>query len=301
MKIEHWALAAVFFSLCATAAAAAVPGGIAIVELPANVEGAWFDDRPVMLLKDQNPPLAVLGVPLDTPVGAHEITVDVTGQGSLKLGFKVEEKAYPEQHVTIKNRRMVNPDPVDLERIGKESRLMREHYLTFSDLQKSPFPLSWPLEGPVSSEFGLRRFFNGEPRNPHSGLDIAAPEGTPVLAPAPGVISLTGDFFFNGNTVFVDHGGGLVTMACHLSAIDVEPGQRVDRGEQVGRVGATGRATGAHLHWSLSLNGTRVDPRAGLQLLEPPPQPDGKTQFDGEPYGEPSGASGAPPSSPAGG
>jgi murein DD-endopeptidase MepM/ murein hydrolase activator NlpD len=293
MKIDHrhLSLAMAFCSLWVTAAMAAVPGGITIIELPADVESAWFADRPVMLLKDETPPLAVLGVPLDTPVGAHEITVAVSGQGSQRVSFEVEDKAYPEQHVTIKNRRMVNPDPVDLDRIGKESRLMRKHYLTFADLAETPFPLSWPLEGPVSSEFGLRRFFNGEPRNPHSGLDIAAPEGTPVLAPAAGVISLTGDFFFNGNTVFIDHGAGLVTMACHLSAIDVEQGQGVTRGEQVGRVGATGRATGAHLHWSLSLNGTRVDPRAGLQLFEAPPVP---------PAPEPIGASDAPPSSPAG-
>jgi murein DD-endopeptidase MepM/ murein hydrolase activator NlpD len=127
--------------------------------------------------------------------------------------------------------------------------------------------LHQPVDGRYSSPFGLRRYFNDQPRKPHSGLDIAAPEGTPIQAAESGVVVETGDYFFNGKTVFIEHGQGLVTMYCHLRKIDVETGQTVTRGEKIGEVGKTGRVTGAHLHWSVSLNHAMVDP---LLFLDQP-------------------------------
>jgi murein DD-endopeptidase MepM/ murein hydrolase activator NlpD len=130
--------------------------------------------------------------------------------------------------------------------------------------------LDRPVDGGrLSSPFGLRRFFNGQERNPHSGLDFAVPAGTPIKAPAAGTVVLVGDYFFNGKTVFLDHGQGFVSMFCHMSAIDVKVGDEVPRGGVVGKVGATGRATGPHLHWNVSLNDARVDPAIFIGAFKP--------------------------------
>lgn len=253
--------------LMAGRAAAGVPGGVELITLPEDAEGAWFEGRPVMILPTQR--MAVVGIPLGAKPGTLHVTIDAAG-GSFRQPFTVVAKDYPEQHVTIDNPRMVNPAAADLERINREAAEMRAQHLRFEPLVQTPFPMIQPVEGPVSSEFGLRRFFNGEPRRPHSGLDIAAPAGTPIVAPAAGIITLAGSFYFNGNTVFIDHGGGLISMGCHMSAIDVDEGDRVQQGDQIGRVGATGRATGPHLHWSVYLNGQGIDPRAALALFAEP-------------------------------
>ena len=119
----------------------------------------------------------------------------------------------------------------------------------------------WPVHGRITGVYGSQRILNGQPRNPHWGLDIAAPTGTPVLAPAGGIISLTHpDMYFSGGTLFIDHGHGLVSAFLHLSAISVEEGQRVEQGDLIGKVGATGRATGPHLDWRINVGNTRVDP-----------------------------------------
>ena len=131
---------------------------------------------------------------------------------------------------------------------------------TFSTPVPAQLAMQVPVPGRRSSSFGLRRVFNGQARNPHSGMDIAAPTGTPVAAPLPGRVIDTGDYFFNGNTVWLDHGGGLLSMSCHLSAIDVAVGDAVQTGQRIGAVGATGRVTGPHLHWGVMLNRTMVNP-----------------------------------------
>lgn len=117
-----------------------------------------------------------------------------------------------------------------------------------------------PIIGRLSSPFGLKRFFNNQPKNPHSGLDIAAPTGTTISAPAPGLVINTGSYYYNGNTVFLDHGQGLVTGYFHMSKITVKAGQIVEQGTKLGEVGETGRVTGPHLHWNVYLNKTKVDP-----------------------------------------
>ena len=252
-----------------TRAHAGYPGGIEIVALPSDAQFATYKTRPVLVLKEPEV-IAIVGIGLNATVGQHMLTVDSVSRGKLEFPFTVTAKEYPVQKLKIADDKMVNPPEEVLARIQRETDVMTAQYARFSSLSASPFPMQLPAEGAISSNFGLRRVLNGQPRNPHAGLDIAAPSGAPVIAPAPGTISLTGAFYFNGNTVFIDHGAGMLSMMCHLSAIDVRQGDVVSRGQRIGRVGASGRATGPHLHWSVSLNGDRVNPAAVMALFQPP-------------------------------
>jgi murein DD-endopeptidase MepM/ murein hydrolase activator NlpD len=256
--------------------ASPVPGGVALVQLAASEQPprARYRGKPVMVLANGSSYTAVVGLPLSAKAGNHTLMLTDAAGKEYEQDFLVKEKTYQSQHITIKNKRMVSPEKRDLERIGRERGRIRKALATWNDTLPDTLRFQLPVEGPLSSPFGLRRFFNEQPRKPHSGLDLAAAEGSPIGAPAAGRIVDTGDFFFNGNTVFIDHGQGLVTMYCHLSRIDVQPGQVVQAGEVIGLVGKTGRVTGAHLHWSVSLNDARVDPMLFLDRPLPEAKPD---------------------------
>ena len=248
-------------------AAESVPGGLYLHPLPDDAVGVRYRDQPVLIYRQ----VAIVGIHLNAEPGTHRLRVEHADGSHEWRQFTVTDKAYTEQHLTIENPRMVNPLEQDLARIREESARMRAQYELFSEPLASPLPFVQPVDGPLSSSFGRRRVLNGQPRSPHSGLDIAVVEGTPILNPAPGTVTLTGNFYFNGNTVFVDHGQGLISMMCHLSRIDVSDGQVVERNDVLGLVGATGRVTGAHLHWSVSLNGNRVDPVMVMALFSEQP------------------------------
>lgn len=244
--------------------AEAVPGGIAIVQLSEDLQApapkVTYRERRVMVLKTAAGWHGVVGIPLAADPGQQSLTVDWGNGKASKLTFNVANKDYETQHLTIKNKRKVDPTAEDLKRIGKEKQIINGAFARWTDLEEVPAQFVVPVQGRMSSSFGLRRFFNEQPRKPHSGLDIAAPEGAPIVAPAAGRVVATGNFFFNGQSVFLDHGQGLISMYCHMSRIDVKEGQEVGQGESIGAVGMTGRVTGPHLHWSVSLNNTRVDP-----------------------------------------
>jgi murein DD-endopeptidase MepM/ murein hydrolase activator NlpD len=236
-----------------------VPGGVAVVTLPEqdSAPRVRYQDQPVLVIREDTQRwIAIAGIPLTVKPGTEQLLLD-NGQ---KLSFDVGNRNYPAQHIKLSNQQHVTPDPEHLKRIQRELDEQINAYKTFSSRQPSNLMLDRPVDGRLSSAFGLRRIFNGEERNPHSGLDFAAPTGTPIKSPAAGEVILVGDYFFNGKTVFVDHGQGLISMFCHLSSIDVKVGDELGRGEVLGKVGATGRATGPHLHWNVSLNNARVDP-----------------------------------------
>lgn len=239
-----------------------VPGGIARLPLGAAATRpvARAGEVPLLVLGDAAGWTALVGIPLAAKPGAASITVE-TGGGQRQVAYTVAPKKYQEQRLTVA------PGTVDLSP-ENEARYERERahqavvMATFTEpvLQATQLLMQVPVPGRRSSSFGLRRVFNGKARNPHSGMDIAAATGTPIVAPLPARVIDVGDYFFNGNTVWLDHGGGLLSMVCHLSAIDVKLGDTLQTGQRLGAVGATGRVTGPHLHWGVMLNRTMVDP-----------------------------------------
>lgn len=243
-----------------------VPGGIAIIPLPASEQApiVKYGNYRVTVLKEQQKWLAIVGIPLATKPGKQTLQL-ATGNTNVELSFVVNDKQYRTQKLTVTNERQVNPNAEDLKRIDAESARTEAALTQYTDTLQPDFKLLQPIAGKPSPTFGFRRIFNGEARNPHSGMDIPAPTGTPIKSSAEGIVTEVGNFFFNGNTVFIDHGHGLATMYCHLSRIDVKVGQRIKRGEVFGLVGATGRVTGPHLHFGVSLNRAMVDPALFLK------------------------------------
>lgn len=242
---------------------ASVPGGVAIVTLAPATEPpprAEFNNERLMIVRHDGFWKAVIGLPLSTEPGEHRVTRTGGSNEVREHVFTVLAKKYETQYIKLKQKRMVEPPPEDLRRIARDIEKIQRAFSTWTEIETPALGLDLPAQGRLTGRFGLRRFFNNKPRQPHSGLDIAAPLGTPVTAPAPGTIVEIGDYFFNGKTVFIDHGQGLISMYNHLSRIDVQTGQAIGRGEKIGEIGATGRVTGPHLHWSVSLNNSRVDP-----------------------------------------
>jgi murein DD-endopeptidase MepM/ murein hydrolase activator NlpD len=268
--LHAWLLA---LPLCAAAQALdlprqrGVPGGVVAVPLGAAPvrPQAHVNNVPLMVLGDSAQWVALVGIPLSAKPGVATIQVRRhAGAPDVAVPYTIEPKQYAEQHLKVPQR-TVDLSKEDLARHERERVHQAQVVGTFTPDLPVALRMLQPTPGPRSSSFGLRRVFNGQARNPHGGMDIAADTGTPVIAPAAGRVLDTGDYFFNGHTVWIDHGSGLLTMLCHLSAIDVKPGDTVAAGQRVGAVGATGRVTGAHLHWSVSLNRTMVDPELFLR------------------------------------
>jgi murein DD-endopeptidase MepM/ murein hydrolase activator NlpD len=249
----------------------AVPGGVALIPLGSSTSApiARLNGQRVLVTRQGEDWLAVVGLPLNLAAGAIHLEVErhpqITRQ---QIAINVSDKSYETQHITVTNQRHVEPLQQDLTRIREEQAASRAAFRHWRDKAPAGLMMALPVEGRISGHFGRRRVFNGKPRQPHSGLDIAAPRGTPIIAPAAGIVSEIGDYFFNGKTIFIDHGHGLITMICHLDSIGVRKGQQIAVGETIATVGSTGRVTGPHLHWSISLNDSRVDPLLFLSTAD---------------------------------
>ena len=241
-----------------------VPGGVAVIEIPRQYPqkpDVHFNEHPVLVSPGKHPGqwIAVVGIALSTKPGNYTLQIS-QHRKTQQMTFEVKPHEYPKEHLKIANQRKVTPETTDFKRIQQEAKAILKAYKKRTEHPPETLTFNTPLKGRHSSQFGLQRILNGKPKNPHSGLDIAAPEGTIIKAPLAGDVIIIGDFFYSGKTVFLDHGEGLITSYAHLSKVDVQPGEFIEAGESIGRVGKTGRVTGAHLHWSVSLNGERVNP-----------------------------------------
>jgi murein DD-endopeptidase MepM/ murein hydrolase activator NlpD len=239
-----------------------VPGGVALVRIDGSADDSphvTLGAAPVMVLREVDHWLAIVGIPLATAPGKLALTVARRGGRASRVDLSIKPKQYLVQKLRV-SPGMVDLSPWDLERVNRERSVLQAAFATFSDTPPATLRLRQPVPGTRSSSYGSRRIFNGQPRSPHTGMDIAAPNGAPVVASARGKVVIADDFFFSGNMVVLDHGQGLVTMYAHLSAIDVGVGDVVDAGTMIGKVGATGRVTGPHLHWGVTLNQSMVDP-----------------------------------------
>jgi murein DD-endopeptidase MepM/ murein hydrolase activator NlpD len=240
-----------------------VSGTVPLARVEGSLDGAslaFSPDSP-----DSRRASAWAAVPLDRAPGPLPLEVRAAGHEPLRKTLVVAAKSFPEQRLTVEEK-YVKPSKEAEDRIANERRVLDAVYARRSVRPPLAAPFARPVPGDPTSAFGLRRFFNDEPRAPHAGLDLRAPTGTKVNASGPGEVAFAGDLYFSGKTVILDHGGGLFTIYAHLSRIDVAEGDEVRRGAPVGLSGATGRVTGPHLHWGTRVGSTVVDPRA---LLDP--------------------------------
>lgn len=244
--------------------AANVPGGVAIITLGkikdnASKPQATFEKQEVLVTADKKQWLAVVGLPLALKPGKYKLSYTWADKEKTKT-FRVKNKKYPEQYITLKDNGKVDLVPADEARAVREIATIKQLKLHWTEDDNTDLAFILPAEGRLSGNFGLKRFFNGQARSPHAGLDVAVASGTPIRASAAGKVLASDDYFFNGKTIFLDHGNGLITMYCHLSQSDVQPGDTVTKGQQIALSGQSGRATGPHLHWSVIMNGAMVDP-----------------------------------------
>ena len=219
-----------------------------------------FNGEQVLVTGDASGWFAVVGIALDAKAGAaRPLTVERAGRAPETIALAIGRKRYATQYLSVKPGQ-VELSPADANRHEQERAHLRGVLRTFSESAPDSLLLLQPCEGPRSDSFGKRRFFNRQPRSPHSGLDIAAPDGTPVVAAGAGNVLDAGDYFFSGQTLILDHGRGFLTLYAHLSAIHANTGDRVPAGKRIAAVGASGRVTGPHLHFSVYLNAAAVDP-----------------------------------------
>jgi murein DD-endopeptidase MepM/ murein hydrolase activator NlpD len=240
----------------------AVPGGVAHVTLAAGdpAPKAHLNGSRLLVRREKNEWVAIAGIPLSAKAGTTvRVEVDFANGKREVRPVKVIDKKYLTQHLTVAPGQADLPDE-QLSRYQHEREHLAQVLRTYTEPGPEHLALLQPVPGRRSGSFGLRRVINGMPRSPHSGLDIAAPEGTPVVATASGRVADSGEYLFLGRTLVLDHGQGMLSLYSHLSAIDVEAGATVAAGAPIGKVGSTGRATGPHLHFSVYLNAVSVDP-----------------------------------------
>ena len=262
------ALAAVQISVQARAVE---PGELVVltIALPEHrdaVRVRAFDRDAAAFAVDDRRWRALVGIDLDVKPGAYLVTVEAGAGLMATTDLMVARHRFPTRRLTV-DEGFVNPPPTLTDRITQEAALLGTTWQQVTPERLWSAPFVRPVPQPANSQFGTRSVFNGRPRGAHGGADFPSPAGTPIRAPNAGRVVIARDLYFTGNTVVIDHGLGIFSMLAHLSAMDVREGDRVEADAAIGRVGATGRVTGPHLHWAVRVNGARVDPLSVLVLL----------------------------------
>ncbi len=215
--------------------------------------------------------ISLIGLDLALKEGSYPIEIFLKPSGRnwehISTEIQVGERLFPEKRLWVEER-FVTPPPEVQERIEMEAAMLRTIFLIFSPSWLGEGEFILPCKGKLVENFGERRIFNNKPRSPHSGVDITAPVGTVVLASNSGKVVLSSELYFAGKTVIIDHGLGLFTLYCHFSRLRVRRGDLVKKGEVIGEVGATGRVTGAHLHWGARVLESRIDPVLLLEFFK---------------------------------
>jgi murein DD-endopeptidase MepM/ murein hydrolase activator NlpD len=236
-------------------------GGVAVVELKGFTQKPklFYKAKEAKVIRKNNRYFAAIGIGLDEKVGKRHI-VAVTKDKKEDFYFNVKKKAYKKEYIKLKTNKHVNLSKKNLKRYYQDRAKSKKVLNSFNKNLSCNLNFIAPLHGRLSSEFGKRRYFNGKPKSPHKGVDIAAKKGTPIIAAEDGIVAIKDNFFFNGNTIYLDHGEGVVSIYCHMSKFAVKKGDFVHKGEIIGYVGSTGRVTGSHLHFGIVLNKESVDP-----------------------------------------
>jgi len=242
--------------------AKAVPGGIAVIALNGDPEQVYFKGHRVLVLAQPKQTLAVIGIPLSASVGRQSLKLVYKHNKTAIQHFQISNQAYPLRKITIKNKQLVTPNKTLAKTIARQRHKIKQLLAMFTPNAPASFTFSLPIKHKFyfTSPFGQRRILNNTKHYRHTGLDLAAKMNTPIYAAAKGTILYTGDFVILGRTVFINHGMGLISYYCHLNKILVHQGQLVTRDSKIGLLGSTGRSTGPHLHWSVSLNQTLINP-----------------------------------------
>ena len=242
-----------------------VQGGMLIGKVEPGTQKVEFEKRTLRIDDDG---VFVFGLGRDAPSAAELLVTDKNG-AQTKHRFTVKQRQYNIQRVNGVPAETVNPPAEEIERINRESRLTREARQLDTPRRDFLQEIQWPVLGPITGVYGSQRVYNGEPRRPHFGVDVARPTGTPVVAPLPGVVSLAYDnMFFSGGTLILDHGHGISSTFIHLSKILVQAGQEIAQGEPIAEIGATGRVTGPHLDWRMNWFNQPLDPQV---MVDPMP------------------------------
>jgi len=256
--------------------AKAVPGGVAEINLPSNgpqKPHVFFKNHRVLVTlhadSESKHWQALVGIPISLQPGMYNLSIEETGKPEQVVSFVVSPKKYPTQFITFTRKHkqnLITPKDFLKIRVIQQRHKIEALLNTWSE-QSTPNKFIEPIHGRVSSAFGLRRFYNKVPKSPHTGLDLAAAKGTPIKAAADGTVIEAGKLVLTGNTVFIDHGQGLITLYAHMSSTNVKTGQHVKQGQVIGKVGMTGRANGPHLHWGVVMNQARVDPSLFIRTV----------------------------------